>query len=71
MIQILLISDYPAVAQNQGLTRTPIIQRNSDRGGKEKAHLVGTALLSTPFFLHTFVTRGTDKEGATAFRRKA
>ena len=71
MIQILLISDYPTVARNQGLTRTPIIKRNSDRGGKKKAHLAGTAPLSTPFFLRTFVTRGTDKAGATAFRRKA
>ena len=24
----------------EGLIRTPIIQRNSDRGGKEKAHVV-------------------------------
>ena len=56
---------------DEGLTRTPIIQRNSDRGGKEKAHLVGTALLSTLSFLRKFVTRGIDKAGATAFRRKA
>ena len=44
----------------EGLTITPIIQRNSDKGGKEKAHLVGSAMLSTPFFLRTFVIRGTD-----------
>ena len=44
----------------EGLTRTPIIQRKSDKGGKEKAHLVGSSLLSTPFFLHTFVIRATD-----------
>ena len=55
----------------EGLTRTPIIQRNSDRGGKEKAHLVGSALLSTLFFLRTFVIRGTNKAGAPTFRRKA
>ena len=55
----------------EGLTRTPIIQRNSDRGGKEKAHLVGTAPLSTPSFLRKFVTRGTYKAGATTFRMKA
>ena len=54
----------------EGLTRTPIIQRNSDIGGKEQAHLVGSALLSTLFFLRTSVIRGTDKEGATSFRRK-
>ena len=54
----------------EGLTRTPIIQRNSDRGGKEQAHLVGSAILSTLFFLRTSVIRGTDKEGATSFRRK-
>ena len=55
----------------EGLTRMPIIQRNSDREGKENAHLVGTAPLSTPFFWCKFVTRGTDKAGVTAFRRKA
>ena len=31
----------------EGLTMTLIIQRNSDRGGKEKAHLIGYVLLST------------------------
>ena len=55
----------------EGLTRTPIIQRNSNRGGKEKAHLVRTAPLSTPSFMRKFVTRGIDKAGAIAFRRKA
>ena len=44
----------------EGLTITPIIQMNSDRGGKEKTHLAGSALLSTPFFLRAFVIRGAD-----------
>ena len=33
----------------EGLTRTPIIQRNSYKGGKEKAHLIRPVLLSTTF----------------------